>query len=397
MNSLILYFLRRLIHVDLISWNLFGQESVFNLSMALKGTLKGFNSPILKVFMEGVYDEDCMLSMFHGKWPVLQKIWSYVYQYLTDSIKDTSSIKSKSRFDDNDSVSFLNLHKPTDYQCFPFVPGCAAWNAAWNNYEESLTFPKSSDININMMPFILAKSFKESQLPKELKGYWEMISLCREIMSLCGELDTEEIGKVCYLTVQESWVKKDKSQRRAGIHTERPGRVELGEGNDDNACERGLGISEIEKNAVYHHWGVGMNSYKKDRFVLKGGIFMASTVPNSCRVWNCEITDDNVIGQHGDIEHLRNLLPDSYEDMDANNLYWLSDRTPHESLSMKERKYRQYFRLVTSQVSLWFEDHSTKNPLGVVPDKTITRIVKGNKFKKGEAHIVAGNDVSYLG
>jgi len=369
----------------LIAWKFTDPESVFNLSMASKGGWKGFNNPILKVFMEGVYDEECILSKFCGKWPVLQKIWSYVYQYLIGSIKDTSSVKSKSRFDEGDSVSFLNLYKPTDYECFPFAPGCAAWNHPYYAYEQSLSFPKSSDLNINMMPFILAKSFKESQLPKELKGYWEMICIC-------SDLDPGQIGKVCYLTVQESWVKKDMSQRRGGIHTERPGKVYLGRENDYSICERGLGISKIKKNEVYHHWGIGINSYEKDRFAIKGGIFMASTVPNSCRVWNCEIMDDNVIGQHGDIEHLRNLLPDSYEDMDAKNMYWLSDRTPHESLPMRERKYRQYFRLVTSQVSLWFEDHSTKNPVGVVPDKTITRIVKGNKFKKGEAHIVAGNE-----
>ena len=36
---------------------------------------------------------------------------------------------------------------------------------------------------------------------------------------------------------------------------------------------------------------------------------------------------------------------------------------------------------MTSEVSLWFEEHSTKNPLGVVPDPEITAIVKGSKFE----------------
>ena len=67
--------------------------------------------------------------------------------------------------------------------------------------------------------------------------------------------------------------------------------------------------------------------------------------------------------------------------MKPNCMYWITDRTPHESLPLKEETYRQYFRLVTHQVSLWFEDHSTKNPLGLVPDPKITKIVKGSKFE----------------
>ena len=66
--------------------------------------------------------------------------------------------------------------------------------------------------------------------------------------------------------------------------------------------------------------------------------------------------------------------------MDPNTMYWITDRTPHESLPLNNNTYRQYFRLVTHQVSLWFEDHSTKNPLGAVPDPIITKIVKGSKF-----------------
>ena len=71
-------------------------------------------------------------------------------------------------------------------------------------------------------------------------------------------------------------------------------------------------------------------------------------------------------------------------------------RTPHESLPLKKGAFRQFFRLVTSQVvinslfislfaskvSLWYADHSTANPLGVKPDPAITRIVVGDKFSE---------------
>jgi len=49
---------------------------------------------------------------------------------------------------------------------------------------------------------------------------------------------------------------------------------------------------------------------------------------------------------------------------------------------LKKGAFRQFFRLVTSQVSLWYADHSTPNPLGVKPDPAITRIVVGDKFSE---------------
>ena len=142
-----------------------------------------------------------------------------------------------------------------------------------------------------------------------------------------------------------------------------------------------------------HHWGMGVN-LKNDVFI--GGIYMASNVDNSCRVWNCQINNndkrngDEIIGKHGDIEHLRPFLGEG-QVMKANTMYWITDRTPHESLPI-EQKYRQYFRFVTAQVSLWFEDHSTPNPLGVVPDPNITKIIKGSKF--GDPNMLKGVDNS---
>ena len=112
---------------------------------------------------------------------------------------------------------------------------------------------------------------------------------------------------------------------------------------------------------------------------------MASNVENSCEIWNAQIQCDNennnreIIGRNGDIEYLRRYLGNS-KVMKPNTIYWITDRTPHESLAIANDTYRQYFRLVTHQVSLWFEEHSTKNPLGVVPDPNITKIVKGSKF-----------------
>ena len=43
---------------------------------------------------------------------------------------------------------------------------------------------------------------------------------------------------------------------------------------------------------------------------------------------------------------------------------------------------------MTSQVSLWYKDHSTSNPLGVEPDPAITRTVVGDKFSSEGVEVV---------
>ncbi|RHZ15406.1 hypothetical protein DYB31_014064 [Aphanomyces astaci] len=87
-----------------------------------------------------------------------------------------------------------------------------------------------------------------------------------------------------------------------------------------------------------------------------------------------------VVGALGDVEHLRSSLAKNYIRpllLQANELIWMTDRTPHESLPLPVTTFRQYFRLVTSGVSHWYADHSTPNPLGIQPT---AKIVFGNKF-----------------
>ena len=51
-------------------------------------------------------------------------------------------------------------------------------------------------------------------------------------------------------------------------------------------------------------------------------------------------------------------------------------------MPLETSTYRQFFRLVSSEVSLWYRDHSTPNPLGVQPDPALTRLVAGDKFSQ---------------
>lgn len=195
----------------------------------------------------------------------------------------------------------------------------------------TVEFPESKGININMMPFIMGDV---STIPEEYRGYVPMINACN--------LPESEIGKVGYLTITESNVTKGESQRRGGVHVEKhPNRS----------------------------WGGGGGAWGG----YKGGLFMASNVSNSCKVWNQYV---EVPGMMGDCEHLRSELGEG-ELLQKNELIWMTDGTPHESMSLQEGTHRQFFRLVTSEVDVWYEDHSTKNRLGIDP---AGRIVKGSKF-----------------
>eukprot|EP00439_Symbiodinium_sp_Y106_P027044 s5042_g3.t1 len=114
--------------------------------------------------------------------------------------------------------------------------------------------------------------------------------------------------------------------------------------------------------------------------VTQGGIYTASTVARSTRAWDMRFAQlSDIAGPLGDLEHVRTLLGAGTE-LDANTLYWLTDATPHESMVLEESTYRQYFRLVTSEVSIWYSAHSSENPKGVRPDPKVTQVVAHDKF-----------------
>lgn len=212
--------------------------------------------------------------------------------------------------------------------------------------------PQVRHININMMPFIIGD---ESSIPEEYSHYWPLIEKCH------GEFNSRaEHGNVGYLTIQEGEVPAGESQRRPGLHIEAP-------------C---LVMTSKSRGLLSSHWGKGRIEFHD----LMGGIYMASTVANSCKVWNAQIQNcADAVGNLGDIEHLREWLGEGYS-LGENQMVWLTDTTPHESLPVKSGCYRRYFRFVTSGVSVWYREHSTANRLGIEPDQRWTKIISSNKF-----------------
>jgi len=153
-------------------------------------------------------------------------------------------------------------------------------------------------------------------------------------------------------------------------HTKHPRGEPLGnDSNDDDdklAWFRGA-----------YAWGGGehVNGY------LVGGIYLASTVAGSTRLWNARVDDPGLIGPLGDVGHLTDRFGD-HTDLDAGELCWLTDRTPHMPLPLNCPTHRQFFRLVTEGVNVWYAKHSTPNPLGIVPPDNV-RIIEEDKFAWG--------------
>ncbi|XP_012560212.2 uncharacterized protein LOC101236717 [Hydra vulgaris] len=324
-------------------------------------------NPIIRVVLQGVYDVESPLSLLRGMPHILLFIWNNIKAFWKEHIK--IGINKNSFIIEDYTIGIDSL--------------------PYSLIQDSLKFPSPTNLNINMMPFVMSSSFHKCKLPKNTKRYWDIIKLCIDEQSRNSK---DEIGKIWFLTIQESMVDQGTSQRRPGLHTESPGFVYIKNGSlsiskdifenkkaFNKKVQIGGGHSEISP--LFVQWGYGMSNTD----VFSGGIYMASNIADSCKVWNCQILPGEdgkcVIGELGDIEHLREFLPEA-EVMKKNALYWLTDRTPHESLALSNKTHRQYIRIVTSKVSIWYEDHSTKNPLGVVPDSQITEIVRGSKFDK---------------
>jgi hypothetical protein len=186
-------------------------------------------------------------------------------------------------------------------------------------------WPAPQNININMMPFIVGKAHS---IPDKYSRYWNII---KEMTLHCN------FGDTAYLTILESWVEPN-TQRRPGIHTESPGLLKL------------PGIKKVTL--------IPCQGGNYDLINYYGGIVVASNITDSCWVWPCQIQDmGEIVPAGGDIDHLREFLGQPLV-MKARDVWWITDGTPHESRPVSQKVYRQFVRVVGSEGSVWFKDHS---------------------------------------
>ncbi len=123
-------------------------------------------------------------------------------------------------------------------------------------------------------------------------------------------------------------------------------------------------------------WGGG-DYYTDDH--VQGGIYTICNMTDTCAIWPCRVMEDGIKGPYGSLEYIKKHIPGDRITTLSHAWYWMTDATPHESLPMRETGTRQFIRVVTSQLTAWYAEHSTPNPLGIQPT---AHIIHGNKFHK---------------
>ena len=108
------------------------------------------SNKILKVILEGLYEENCPLSKLRGCYHVLKFIWSDVRDYWKSKV----CLKMQTSFDHLGLRPEFPLPPPSDRITF-----CKAISHLDNNLDPEgiknyLKFPESTGINIKMMPFL---------------------------------------------------------------------------------------------------------------------------------------------------------------------------------------------------------------------------------------------------
>ena len=315
------------------------------------GKIEAFGwTPALREIMVAVKDNASSFSLLEGHEETLvRNIYSFLSCEFAKHVKLTIPAAQVANILRNIvKITTLRLLGPekTDMEAFD-RQDCVAFTTCGD-----VIFPPSRNINVNMMPFIYGDM---SSLPAELRAYESLIDKC--------PINESEKGKVCYLTVHESFVDPMHAQRRQGLHIEAPGTV----------IKEAPGFTAGRE----HHWGCGV-FFSDDKY--EGGIYMASSVGSTSRVFDALVDHriPGIVDVHGGCEHLRRILGHEGKALKANELIWMTDRTPHEALPQETAGERQFFRLVTSQVSHWFAKHSTPNPVVPLPDDVI--VVHESKF-----------------
>jgi hypothetical protein len=315
--------------------------------------------PTLKIVICGTRDEKSTLYSLRDHEPTLcRHIYSYLASEWARHVTLTIPASCVGTLQGVGMARFnIGRQEPefAQREVLPDLPNSSSGVSGFVSFAVcgTIQFPDPADRNVNMMPFIFGDA---DSLPDNLRCYFDCIEQCPYLQ--------EEVGKIGYLTVHESYVKANQAQRREGLHIESPGVF----CDDADAPAFTPGIE--------HRWGQGV-FFGPDRY--EGGIYMASSVEDTSIVWDA-LVDKNakgIVDRHGGCEHLRRFIGEGTK-LRANQLIWMTDCTPHEALPQEEEGRRQFFRVVSSNISHWFADHSTHNPKVPLPDNVT--VIHGSKF-----------------
>lgn len=182
--------------------------------------------------------------------------------------------------------------------------------------------PPFAAIRVMMLPIIIGDA---DSLPQFVATYHPTVC------SLARMADSEHLGKVGYLTIDEKTVYAGLTHRRAGLHVD--GGDSRGWGGGGGWGSRATGMLTVSSRA-------------------------------GCRAWAQDF--DGEVGYEGDCEHLRPQLLSEGTVLGAGEVYWLDGLCVHESIPQTTQMQRQFVRLSLPSIAPWYEGY-TENPLGIKP------------------------------
>jgi len=139
---------------------------------------KTIDNPILKVLLEGVYDADCVLSKLRGCPHLLKDIWRDVRRSCLSQISlpnkkvNRMGVKNDGELGDGDetdedcgissgrNVNPLVYHENTQTGFHSWSYLLPLSTPSWSEEDSHISFPEPSNLNINMMPFIVSHTLE---------------------------------------------------------------------------------------------------------------------------------------------------------------------------------------------------------------------------------------------
>ena len=157
--------------------------------------------PLLKVFLEGLYDDECSLSKLRGFYFILKAIWSDVKHYYQKGIIECGCGSG-------------------------LVQECQCATCRSAPYPKFPAPMPMGGVNVTMLPFICGIEFEDYRLPEYVKQYEDLIKFCLQHQM---KRNASFLGKVCYLTIWErdlspgEFLGQDCMQTQAGLSVNFPG------------------------------------------------------------------------------------------------------------------------------------------------------------------------------
>lgn len=195
-----------------------------------------------------------------------------------------------------------------------------------------IEFPEFTGIRCLMMPFIQGD---KNSLPNEYQSYSSIV-----------KNNYFQKGEIGYLTIDESYVEANTSQRGYGKNNNRNVHIEVGRINNINKWG---GSSS-------NGWGGKYNVLLEDNTE----VLITNNISNTCRIWDVLETSNTYDGDLSD--YLYKYPEETGLLLQSGELAKISIFTPHECIKQSQSSNRQFFRIVGKGVN-GREEYFTKNPL----------------------------------